>query len=137
MKIYKITFSILISFFSIIAFSSCTKQEGQGGTSTIKGKIFVAEYNVFTPIDSFYSGKVSVYIIYGDNEYFGDKIESSYDGTFEFPYLKKGKYTLFAYSDCLLGADCDGGKKVIKKEVEITENKQTIDAGDIRIEVIQ
>ncbi len=125
------------SFFIFISFSSCKKTAGVGGTSTIKGKIFVTEYNVFTPIDSFYSGKVSVYIIYGDNEYFGDKIESSYDGTFEFPYLKKGNYTLFAYSDCLLGTECNGGKKIVVKEVEITANKQSIDVGNLRIEVIQ
>jgi hypothetical protein len=131
------TLKLCLLLTSYCLLSSCTKQAGQGGTSKIIGKIFVARYNVFTPVDSFYYGGVNLYIIYGDNAYYGDKIESSYDGTFEFPYLKKGKYTLFTYSDCLLGADCDGGKRVIKKEVEITDNKQTLDVGDIRIEMIQ
>ncbi len=133
--------SVAILFFSVIVLSvisSCKKQAGQGGTSKITGKLFVAEYNIFTPVDSFYSGKENIYIIYGDNAYFGDKIESSYNGTFEFPYLKKGKYTIYTYSDCLVNdTSCHGGKKVILKETEITENKQTLDIGDLRIVRLQ
>lgn len=132
MKLHRLWF-VLILFLSI----SCKKQAGSGGTSAIEGKIFVALYNAFTPVDSFYSGKENIYIIYGSDNYFSDKIESSYDGTFRFPYLKKGKYTLFVYEDCLNGTDCDGGKRVIKKEVEITSNKQTLNVGDIRIERLQ
>ena len=110
----------------------------KGGTSSIKGKIFVAEFNIFTPVDSFYSGKENIYIIYGNNSYFGDKIESSYDGSFEFPYLKKGSYKIFSYSDCLVNdPTCDGGKKTVLMEVEITENHQQLDIGDLRIEKLQ
>lgn len=133
----KISIFVSVSLLSVtLLFSSCKKQAGQGGTSSIQGKIFIAHYNVFTPVDSFYSGKQNVYIIYGSDNYFSDKIESSYDGTFKFPYLKKGKYTIFTYEDCLNGTDCNGGLKVVKTEVELTGNKQTLDIGDIRVKKI-
>ncbi len=132
---------IAVSIFSLsifFSFSSCKKTAGIGGTSTIKGKLFVAEYNILDIQDSFYVGKEDIYIIYGDNEYFDDKIESSYDGTFEFPYLKKGKYTLFSYGECLPNDSlCFGGKKAFVKEVVITENKQIVDIGDLRIVWLQ
>ena len=111
----KINFRIFISLLLLsFIFSSCKKQVGEGGTSIIKGKLFVTLYNIFTPIDSFYSGKENIYIIYGDASYFGNKIESSYDGSFEFPYLKKGKYKIFSYSNCLVNdTTCHGGKKTV------------------------
>lgn len=134
-----IFFRVFVALLSVtLLFSACKKQSGQGGTSSIQGKLFVVQQNIFTPIDSFYSGKENVYIVYGDNAYFGEKIESSYDGTFKFPYLKKGKYTIFSYSDCL-GTDttCHGGKKTVLIETEITDNHQQVDIGDLRIVKIQ
>lgn len=128
--LYKFSLAVLIT---VAIFSSCKKQSGLGGTSIIQGRLFVAHYNVFTAVDSFYSGKQNVYLIYGSDNYFSDKIESSYDGTFKFPYLKKGKYSIFVYEDCLSGIDCHAGLKAVKMDVEITSNKQVLDVGNFRI----
>ena len=40
-----------------------------------------------------------VFIIYGDNDdIYDDNIKTNYDGTFKFTNLRKGSYTVFAYS---------------------------------------
>jgi len=109
-------------------FLSCSKIEGQGGTSQVIGKLEINDYNATgTTLVSTYPGAdESVYLIYGENKTF-------YDGSFEFPFLKKGTYTFFVYEDC---NSCASGQKVILKTIEITENNQTIDLGIIDVKKI-
>jgi len=113
---------------------SCKKEAGEGGDSSIKGTIWVKDYNsTFTTLLSEYSGAdEDVYIIYGDNISYGDKIKASPDGGFQFKYLRKGSYTIYVYSkdNTLTSAS---GKITISKKVEITDKKQTVDAGQIII----
>ncbi|MBN2520580.1 MAG: hypothetical protein JXB17_08760 [Bacteroidales bacterium] len=113
-------------------FNSCKKDEGIGGTSEIVGKLVKIDYpdNNLTMIDTIVAAGEDVYIIYGENEFYNDDIETHFDGTFQFKYLNKGKYTVFAYSKDTLGSDID---IAIKKEVEIDKNNQTIDVGTIYI----
>jgi len=126
-----------ISLFAIsILLIACSKVEGQGGTSKIAGKIEINDYNATgTSLVATYAGAdESVYLIYGENKtFYDDEIKTSYDGSFEFPFLKKGKYTFFVYEDC---NSCASGQKVILKTVEITENNQTIDLGTIDVKKI-
>lgn len=123
-----LTYSTLLVF----ALAACKKIEGEGGTSTIKGKVYVKNYNSLGNLVGEYDGaKEDVYIIYGEGDNaFDDKVECSYDGSFEFKYLEEGKYTIFAYEDCL---DCDSGEKEVIAKVEITEKKSVVDAGTITI----
>jgi hypothetical protein len=129
----------LIIAISILSFLlSCNKSAGQGGTSIIKGKIYIQNYNVSgTAITSEYFGQdVDVYIIYGaDGTYFNDKIATSYDGSFEFPFLAKGKYQIFVYGKCFNSAEnpCPSGQETLLVSTEITKNKSTIDVGTITI----
>lgn len=129
-------FLSLISIFSL--FSSCNKSAGQGGNSMIKGKVYVQNYNSSgTAITSEYFGQdFDVYIIYSaDGTYFNDKIATSYDGSFEFPYLAKGKYQIFVYSKCFNTAQnpCPSGQETVLVSAEITKNKSTVDVGTITI----
>lgn len=81
--------------------SGCVKDEGEGGNSTVQGKIYKVLHpnNNFTlEADTFPAAKEDVYIIYGDDAVYGDKMETSYDGTFQFNYLTKGSYRVYAYS---------------------------------------
>src|ERR1051325_3619038 len=84
----------------IIAFSSCKKGPGQGGRATIKGKVYTVNYNsaMTAALDSGYLGAQKVYIIYGDEAVVGDNVDTDNNGSFEFPYLRKGKYTVYTYS---------------------------------------
>ena len=116
----------------IFLLSACKKIEGEGGTSTIKGKVYVLNYNSLNTLVGEYNGaKEDVYIIYGEGDNaFDDKVEASFDGTFEFKYLEEGTYTIFTYEDC---ADCDSGEKEVLVKVEITDKKSTVDAGTLTI----
>jgi hypothetical protein len=90
---------ISLVILSMVAFS-CKKEEGIGGTSSIKGKVLIRQYNSnFTElIEQYYAPDEDVFIIYGDDEVYGDKVTTNYDGTYEFDYLRDGNYKVFAYS---------------------------------------
>jgi hypothetical protein len=117
-------FLILSAF---VLFLSCEKQAGEGGTSTIKGVVIVHEWNSdFTiPRDTFPAQDEDVYIVYGDDEVYGDKFSTGYDGKYEFNYLQNGKYTIYVLSksDTILLT-----KELIPiiKEVEITDKNQEV-----------
>src|SRR5205814_4384167 len=111
--------------------SACQKGSGEGGTSTIRGKVFVMNYNNSGQfVDSFYAQAEHVYIIYGDAGYFGNDIKTSYDGTYEFPYLRKGSYTIFAYSRC---DTCAAGQQPVFITTDITKNHSTVPLPDLVI----
>ena len=90
----------------IVAFSSCEKESGEGGTSIINGKIvyFTKSWNQQTSsTDTTYYPKAGkdVYIIYdnNENEIYDDNFETDWNGNFHFQYLRKGEYTLYTYVD--------------------------------------
>ena len=111
---------------------SCEKEEGVGGTSTIKGKVKVREYNGnFTfLVGEYYAGDQDVYIIYGDDEVYGDRFATNYDGTYRFDYLREGTYKIFAYSLDSAAWPLDKEMAVIK-EVTITGKNQEVEVEDI------
>ncbi len=128
--------TILFSFLSIcLVFSSCKKVEGTGGSSTIKGKITALDYNgagVYQN-NKYDAMDHKVFIIYGEGKTtHDDKIETSYDGSFEFKYLEKGTYTIYTYEKCF-GGNCDAGMSVIIKQATISKKKEVVDIGTIEI----
>jgi hypothetical protein len=131
-----IVFTLGLSALSLFFFSGCQKVEGQGGSSSIVGKITVNNYNVGGSIlEGVYpASDEKIYICYGEgNTIPSDDVNTSYDGTFEFKYLQPGKYTLYVYEDVLPEpANADQQKAVIVS-VEITGKKSTVDAGEIVI----
>ena len=73
------TISIIV--LSIILFS-CSKEPGQGGSSTIKGKVYAKYYDkTFTVLQGEgYMPELDVYIIYGNDASFSDRTRTNYDG---------------------------------------------------------
>lgn len=116
--------------------TSCTKKEGEGGSATIKGFVYEYKINAFS-LDTtarYAAADQDVYIIYGNEDtFYDDNIKTSYDGSFVFPYLQKGSYTVFVYEDCPVSATNPSGKKEILVPVEITKKNQTIDLDTIDI----
>lgn len=114
-------------------FCSCKKEAGEGGASTIKGKLLAANYHSqTTPVssDDAAAGE-TVYILYGDNTIPDDNEKTSYDGSFEFKYLRKGTYTLFAYS-----MDKNSPipvETIVSKTIEIMGKKETVEVTDFII----
>lgn len=124
--------NILLIFIIGIALTSCTKKEGQGGSATIKGFVYEYKQNLLgDTISRYVAADQDVFIIYGDDHtFYDDNIKTSYDGSFKFPYLQKGKYTVFVYEDC---ATCLSGKKEILRTIEITKKNQVVDLDTIDI----
>ena len=116
-----------------LVISYCTKEEGEGGSGSIKGFVYEYKINAFS-LDTtarYAAADQDVYIIYGNEDtFYDDNIKTSYDGSFKFPYLQKGKYTIFVYEEC---ATCLSGKKEILRTIEITKKNQVIDLDTIDI----
>ena len=126
--------SLVLTFLAFMLFS-CRKGEGPGGKATITGRIYVEYYNSTGTaiLKEFYGADKDVYIIYGDNEIYDDNTATHFDGTFKFDYLRPGNYTIFAYSKDVTGTGPNPDIAVLK-EVVISDNKETVDVGDIVIE---
>ncbi|MFM7767748.1 MAG: hypothetical protein ACKO9S_07825 [Bacteroidota bacterium] len=126
--IVKSRFIIWVAFlsFSISLLPSCEKGPGEGGTSSIVGSVEVDDFQngeIYPGVDE------NVYLIYGDDVTYSERIKSSFDGRFEFKYLREGSYTVYVYSDTLTSS----GTTAVKKSIEITSRKQEVSAGTLQI----
>lgn len=138
----KTNFSILIAILSLFVISSCKKDEGEGGTSTIKGLVKAKKYdNSYTSLLSESAAPdENVFIIYGgDHETYDDDYKTSYNGEYEFKYLQKGTYKIFAYTTDTAGVSATGyvdenkPKIPVFATVDITENGSTVTAPELTI----
>lgn len=123
----------IFTFLSIFLIISCSKEAGEGGAATIKGKLLAANYNsqaAAVTSDDAVAGE-TVYILYGDNTVPDGNEKTSYDGSFEFRYLRKGSYTIFAYS--LDRNSSIPVETIISKTIEIKEKKETVEVNDFII----
>ena len=93
--------SFLILAVTALLLSACNKGPGEGGTGTVQGFVKLVHHPdddyTLTP-DTMVAAKTDVFIIYGDEAYFGDDAETNANGMYRFEYLRPGNYTVFAYS---------------------------------------
>ena len=114
-----------------MAFSSCQKVEGPGGTVTIKG-VIIERNHVGTSIFEYPAADQDIYLIYGsENSFYDEDLKSSFDGSFEFRYLQKGDYQVFAYED---DNSVASGMSEVMVDVSATENNQVITLDTIYID---
>lgn len=130
--------SAILLLGSFMLFAACEKEEGEGGTSSIKGSVFVKDYNgTFPVMHSQYAGSgEDVYIIYGDDIGVGDKVEANHEGKYEFTNLREGKYTIFVPSKDsteILAGNQNAKESAVVREVEITKKKETVEVPVITI----
>lgn len=128
------SFVLLLLFFFVL---SCKKPAGPGGKASIKGKVYVNDFNTAAygpPIAQYYASGESVYICYGDDQSAANSVHTGSDGSFEFLYLRKGHYTIFVNSRDT-SIHVAGGSKVIpvKVSVDISSAKQTVNLADVVI----
>ena len=98
----KRTITFIMTFFAVVMlFVSCNKGPGEGGTGTVRGYVKLVHHPdddyTLTP-DTMMAAKTDVFIIYGDEAYFGNDVETDANGMYQFEYLLPGNYTVFAYS---------------------------------------
>ena len=114
--------------------TSCKKDSGPGGKVNIRGKVYVKNYDAsFTILLSeYYEQAENVYISYGNESTVGDNIKTSYDGSFVFPFMRKGKYKIWAISKDSASSDPTATKAIIA-EIEVKERKGDVYIKDIEI----
>ncbi len=131
-------FSALFVFCLILLIiGACTKPAGPGGKATIKGKIYIRDFNSAAfgpPISEYYGAGENVYICYGNNNAVGNDVNSSTDGSFEFLYLNQGHYKIFALSrDTSIHVAGSNKTIPVSVEVDINSETQVINLNDIII----
>ena len=98
--------SLLVLILMAMLLPACNKGPGEGGTGTVQGFVKLVHHPdddyTLTP-DTLVAAKTDVFIIYGDEAYFGDDVETNADGMYQFEYLRPGDYTVFAYSTLASG----------------------------------
>lgn len=137
MFISQIIMKYILYIFLVVflALTACKKPAGTGGSSSIKGNIWVQDYNKdLTAVQYQYAGvDVEVYIIYGNDLAHGDKVNTNANGEFEFKYLRKGNYKIYAISQERIGTTNDSKEVAVSVDASVTKNKQMIDVGQIII----
>jgi hypothetical protein len=116
MKVYSY---FLLLIFNFVLHSSCNKEEGLGGASSLEGYVYKVEHyddNYSFRTDTFPAVKEDVYLIFGDSDdYFGDDVDTDQNGFYRFDYLRKGNYRVYAVSDF-----ADGHKEAVTKKVKVS-----------------
>lgn len=125
----------LLPFILILGaiFSSCEREAGEGGMSTIVGKVYAYDYNAeMTNLRTqYYAPDEDVYIIYGEDTIFSDRTRTNYDGSYRFQYLRPGTYTVFAYSKNL--ETRLPPLLAVMKTVTVSSGKEVVTVEDIEI----
>ena len=97
-KIVALFMSLALGLFIAV---SCNSHEGEGGTGTIQGFVKLIHHpddDYQLNVDTMNAAKTDVFIVYGDDQFYGDDTETDPNGMYQFEYLTPGDYTVFAYS---------------------------------------
>jgi hypothetical protein len=104
---------VLVFLAMAMLLTACNKGPGEGGRGTVRGYVKLVHHPdddyTLTP-DTMAATKTDVFIVYGDEAYFGNDVETNAEGLYQFEYLLPGDYTVFAYSTL------PSGEKVAVKE---------------------
>lgn len=110
--------------------ASCNNKEGEGGTGTVQGYVQLVHHpddDYQLSADTLKAAKTDVFIIYGDEAFYGDDTETDPDGFYRFNYLTPGDYTVFAYSTL------PSGEKVAVAEKVTLERGKTVEVPTLYI----
>lgn len=114
-----------------LGFTSCKKEAGDGGLATIEGILYEDLYDpAGTFIEQVPAAVEKVYVAYGDNVTYDDRVDTDADGKYQFKSLQKGDYRVYAFSDC---STCASGSIEIAVDVTISDKKGTTMAADISV----
>jgi hypothetical protein len=117
----------------ILSFSACKKEAGPGGRASIKGKLYSANISSpeFEVTPQCVEPEERVYLVYGDKaDGFDKDTRVNHDGTFEFKYLRKGVYQVYAYGFDPSQPSSSGHTAAIR-QVEISNGSETKTVDDL------
>jgi hypothetical protein len=131
--------SIIWVLATLLAVVSCKKEAGDGGNSSIRGKvkreIRVVLNNPSTAMRTYPAADEDVYILYGNHISPDDRVQTNYNGEYEFLYLRPGKYKVYTFSKDTntVVVPWDEDHMSIIQELEITDGNQQLIAADMTI----
>lgn len=112
--------------------ASCELTPGEGGTSTITGKVYIKEVNSSGIVTAeYFAHDEDVFILFDADSIYDESTKTSFNGEYQFEYMRKGSYRIFAYTDI---SSLSSENAPVMVEVEITENNQNVEAPLIVIE---
>ena len=126
-------------FASILTIVSCKKEAGDGGNSSVSGRILIERRinldNYTSARDTVPAADQDVFIIYGDHVSPDDRVQSNYEGEYEFLYLRPGKYKVYAFSKDTnaVAVPWDEDHMTVLQKLEITDGNQQVVANDMTI----
>lgn len=126
----------LITF--VLLWAGCKKEPGLGGDASIQGSVYGYGYNsTFTvKLSEGYVPDKYVYIIYGNDVSYSQRVKTNYDGVFQFKYLYKGDYKIYTYSidsAAIVNQEINPADSAVIVSVTITDKKQNYDTGVINV----
>ena len=131
---FKVVLPVLLSIILI----SCSKEPGPGGLASIKGKVYA--YDLTAGLDTIskgYIGEMRVYIGSADESVQFDDTRTSYDGSYEFNFLRKGKYKLWVIAESdtfsVTLPPLPDGQQSYMQDVEVKEKKEEVIVPDFTI----
>lgn len=122
----------------VFVVAGCQKVPGEGGNSSIKGSVEL-EYrlvltNPATAQATVPGADEDVFIVYGDHTSPDERINTNFDGEFEFRNLRPGDYTIYVYSNDTTGDPMAHPTRMpIAVSAEVTDRKQVVDVGVLKI----
>lgn len=125
---------LFLSLLICLIILSCSKEPGIGGNSTIYGRIMAHDYNAeFTNLKGIYpAADEDVFLTYGDDRSYSQRIRSNYEGIYEFKYLRSGDYSIYVYSkDSTLTLASE--IYAVVKDITIDNDRQTVEVEEIKI----
>lgn len=130
--------NIVLIFWVLLALTSCTKEPGDGGLASVKGRVMkevrLVLSNPETALQTFPAPDEDVWIIYGENLSPDDRVRTNFDGEFEFQFLRQGDYTIYVYSRDTTGQpDTSPDRMPIITKFTIDGRRDQVDLGDILI----
>lgn len=115
---------IIVAALLCFALASCNDHEGEGGTGTVQGYLKQVNHpddDYQLNVDTIDAVKTDVFIVYGDDAFHGDDVETGPDGFYQFEYLTPGEYTVFAYSTLATGEKVAVSQTVILERGQVAE----------------
>lgn len=128
------TFRNILSllFFALLAVS-CRKEPGEGGLASIQGKVWARDLNNngFVKTEG-YIGDQRVYIGVEDETTSFETVRTSYNGSYKFPFLRKGDYKVWVFSRC---DSCLLEDTAFIQTITISERKEEVTLPDFKIDI--